>query len=131
MGVIAIKHLILTGDGDEVFPLAGGADICVTVNRSGNTTIDVPSVMCLCGRNTGRLTLTGTGDVSQCGDLEIGDGLNTSQLNGTFTPGNGILLIRCVYSDHFYVAKLYVQSNAAMTGVDISDLSVIQDARRL
>jgi len=46
-----------------------------------------------------------------------------------FFPSHDI--VRHVYVDHFYVARLYVQSHAGMTGVDIAETRVVQDARRL
>jgi hypothetical protein len=129
--MIAIRHIELTGGGDEFYPLGGDADICVTLDRSGDTTIEVPATLCLRGKVAGTLTLTGKGNVTSCGDLEVQGDPDISALAGTFTPGNGLLLVRYVYGDHFYVAKLYVQSNAAITGVEVSEMRIIQDARQL
>ena len=99
--------------------------------RAGTLAIHASSAVCMAGRQPGLLKLSGAADYTACGDLELSAEPDTSELTGTFTQGEGMVIYRYVYASHFYVARLYVQSNTIEGGVDTLELKVIQDARQL
>ena len=130
-------NLRITGTADQTIDitwahLGGGAATHIELAKlSGSLTIHASSAVCMAGRQSGQLQLSGTADYTVCGDLELSTEPDTSELTGTFTPGPGAVTVRHVYADHFYTAKLYVQSNVSASGVNISELRVIQDAGQL
>ena len=126
MGVIAIKHLELTGTGDEFYPLGGSAVQCIVLDRSGNTTIDVPAAVCIRGHVAGSLVLTGTGNVSQCGDLSVWK-FDADALNGDFDQSNYGIEFRTICVDMGYVSKRFVESGDGTASTSVWE--VIQDSR--
>ena len=126
-----------TGTANQTIDIAqahldGGAATHIELAKpSGSLTIHASSAVCMAGRQSGLLKLSGIADYTVCGDLELFSEPDTSELAGTFTPGPGTVAVRHVYADHFYTAKLYVQSNVSASGVNISELRVIQDAGQL
>jgi len=124
---ITIKNIIWYGEGDATLPLTGVAEICVTISRTGNATIEVPAIMCIRGYVNGDLTLTGTGDVSLCGDLFVRH-LVTTELVGNFGYGDYQVTTRQVYVDMGYLSKRFVAAGNS-GGVRVSTGAVVQNAQ--
>jgi len=135
--LVVSGSLTLAGSADQgiyINETSAGSNSVIHVGlakSSGGLVIRANTNVCLSGRQPGALKLLGTADYTVCGDLELSTEPDTSELTGTFTPGPGIVFYRYVYASHFYVARLYVQSNTIQGGVDTLELKVIQDARQL
>ena len=124
---ITIKNIIWYGEGDATLPLTGVAEVCVTIDRSGNATIEVPAIMCIRGYVNGNLTLTGTGDVSLCGDLSVRQ-LITTELVGNFNYGDFQVTTRLVYTDMGYLSKRFIAAGNS-GNVRVSTGTVVQNAQ--
>ena len=136
-GFVSVNGLImeLAGSTDQTIDIAqahldGGAATHIELAKpSGSLTIHASSAVCMAGRHSGSLKLSGTADYTVCGDLELFSEPDTSELAGTFTPGPGAVLFRPVYVDMGYLSKRFVTGNGGTTAATTADWGVIQDVR--
>lgn len=126
---ISIRNIIFYGQGDGHLPLTGMTEVFVTLERSGNVTIDVPSTLHVRGYADGVLSLVGTGNASLYGDLAVWR-FDTSELIGNFDQGEFHIVMRPIYVAMGYVVSSYA-ANVNEGYFTLTSREIIQDAGRI